>query len=385
MHPADLDLDLADGAAANLCAAMRAALRSAPPVARDGPFPRAWWQHLAAHNLLGVGFDADDGRGIRADWPAIAALAGIVAQETAHLGLALGWLMNEMLGRFVIGPHSGNDGHRALLRLMARGRKIVALAISEPQAGAHPKLLQCAARRHDGQWLLDGEKSYVSNGPAADAFVVVAVTGEDARRKRFDAFIVDADAPGLNRPPTGRAAVLSPLGHCGLALNACHVGDACRLGTVGDAFDLIAKPMRALEDSLLAGAMVGAMRAELDALARWQRSARPTPDTLRRLGALQLELMAIATLASRSALELGRHGPGERLADLNAGVRIVLQRWQTSCESFAAGLDDHEPGLLDLAQDLRTVLGIARGVGEARHLKAGTGLLSLKENNEIPA
>lgn len=378
------DPDMADGAAARLLVAMRDALRSASPVPRSGPFPHAWWQHLAAHGMLGVGFDAD-GRAPRADWPATAALAGLIAYETAHLGLALGWLMNEMLGRFVIGPSIGNDGHRALLRLMAQGRKIVALAISEPQAGARPKLLQCAARRHDGQWLLDGEKSHVSNGPAADAFVVIAVTGEHAGRKRFDAFIVDADAPGLSRAPTGRAAVLPPLGHCGLSLVACRVADACRLGADGDAFDLIARPMRALEDSLLAGAMVGAMQAQLEALARRQRGADPAPATLGRLGALRLELLAVAALASQCARELGRNGPGERLADLNAGVRIVLQRWQDGCEAFAAALDDREPLLLDLAADLRAVLGIARGVGEARHLKAGTSMISSKEHDEIPA
>lgn len=373
-----------DGATARLCAAMRKVLRSAPAVSRGEAFPRAWWQHLGAQGMLGVGFDAD-GREGRADWPAVAALAGVIARETAHLGLALGWLMNEMLGRFVIGPHAGDDGHRALLRMMAAGRKIVALAISEPQAGAHPKLLHCAARRHDGQWRLDGEKSYVSNGPAADAFVVLAVTGEHAGRKRFDAFIVDADTPGLVRRPSGPDVVLPPLSHCGLALDDCLVPDSRRVGTEGNAFDRIAKPLRILEDTLLGGAMAGAMRAELEALARWHRGAKPTPDTLRRLGALRLELTAIEALVALSARQLDRHGPGELLSDLNAGVRIVLQRWQTGCEAFAAQLDDHETRLLDIASDLRTVLGIARGVGEARHLLAGTGLVSTKENDEIPA
>ncbi len=376
--------DIEESATARLCAAMHEALRSAPAVSRGDAFPRAWWQHLGAQAMLGVGFDPDGGEP-RADWPAVAALAGIIARETAHLGLALGWLMNEMLGRFVIGPHVGNDGHRALLRMMARGRKIVALAISEPQAGAHPKLLRCAARRHDGQWLLEGEKAFVSNGPAADAFVVLAVTDEDAGRKRFDAFVIDADSPGLVRRPTGRDAVLPPLGHCSLVLDGCLVPDSRRLGTEGKAFELIAKPLRTLEDTLLGGAMTGAMQAELEALARWQRCAGPTPDTLKRLGALRLELMAIDTLVAQSSRQLAGHGPGEELADLNAGLRIVLQRWQAAFEAFAAQLDDHETRLLDIASDLRTVLGIARGVGEARHLKAGTGLVSTKENHEIPA
>lgn len=363
---------------------MRAALVSAPIVSRKAAFPRDWWQHLASRGMVGLSFDAGD-QPARADWAAVASLSGAIAHQTSSLGLGLAWLMNEMLGRFVIGPHVGHDGHRALLRMMAGGRKIVALAISEPQAGAHPKLLRCAARRHDGQWLLDGEKSFVSNGPAADAFVVLAVTGENEGRKRFDAFIVGADTPGLVRRPTGREAVLPPLGHCGLVLDGCLVPESRRLGTEGHAFDLIAKPLRTLEDTLLGGAMVGAMQAELEALARWQRGTRPTPDTLRRLGALRLELKAIDALVSQASRQLARHGADEQLADLNAGLRILLQRWQAGCEAFAAQFDDHETRLLDITSDLRTVLGIARGVGDARHLKAGTGLFSTKESHEIPA
>ena len=94
---------------------MRDALRSAPGSDRKGAFPRAWWSHLAERGLLGLGFDAD-GREPRADWAAVARLSGLVARETCSIGLALAWLMNEMLGRFVIGPHASNDGHRALLR-----------------------------------------------------------------------------------------------------------------------------------------------------------------------------------------------------------------------------------------------------------------------------
>lgn len=380
MNP--VDAGIGGCPADSLLAAMRAALRSAPAVARDEPFPHAWWQHLAGRGMLGVGFDAEGGAG-RADWPGIAALAGVIAHETARLGLALAWLMNEMLGRFVIGPFAGNDDHRDLLRLMAQGRKIVALAVSEPKAGAHPKLLQCSARRAGGQWLLDGDKAWVSNGPAADALVVVAVTGENTGRKHFDAFVVDADAAGLSRTPTGSAAVLPPLGHCGLSLAACAVADARRLDAGGDAFERIARPMRALEDSLLAGATVGAMRAELEALAR--HAGDPVPDAVARLGALRLELQAIEALAAECARELGRHGPGEHVADLNAGVRIVLQRWQAACETFAAALGNPGPEFADLASDVRAVLGIARRVGEARHMKAGLRMISSKETHEVPA
>lgn len=365
-------------------AAMRSALQSAPAFDRHAAFPRDWWRHMAAQGLLGLGFDAD-GSQPRADAATVSALAGLIARETCSLGLALAWLMNEMLGRFVLAPHVGNEAQRVLLRLMTRGEKILALAVSEAGVGAHPKHLSCRARLHEDHWQVDGGKSFVSNGPAADAYIVLAVSRELQGRKIFDAFIIDADAPGLNKLPAQQPPVLQPLGHCGLQLQNCRVPRARRLAAEGRAYELIAKPLRTIEDALLIGPLVGAMQAELDAVATWLRGTMPPPATLRSLGALQLELNALTHLAGAAARQLETDGPDEALADLNVGVRRALERWQNDCESLAATLDDHHPNLLALARDIRTVLGIARSIGESRQLAAGHTLFNPKETHEIAA
>lgn len=385
--------------AEGLVRALRQALRGAPVVAREAGFPRAWWRHLGEQGLLGLSFDLD-GRGPRADWPTIARLAGGMARETASLGLTLGWLMNEMLGRCVIGSAGAEpEPMRALLRRMAAGQAIVGLAVSEPDAGAHPKRLRCSARREqDAQgerWLLDGSKSHVSNGPAADVFVVLAVTADDGLRKAFDAFLVEAGTPGLALQPSAgtgsasisasAAAVLAPLQHAGLQLEACAVPTGCRLGPGGTAFDRIARPVRVVEDALLTSAVVGAMHAELDALARWLRATQPAPALLRRLGALRLELDALQAVADQAARRLEAEGPGTGLAQFNAGSRRLLERWQAEFESLAATLDDLGDAIASLSRDIRCVLGIARSVGETRQLEAGQRMLLTEESDEVPA
>lgn len=341
--------------------AMRQALANAP--APDGAhgFPRAWWRHLGANGLLGVGFDRDGGPPV-ADAARLSSLAGIVARESASLGLGMAWMMQQMLGRFVLAPNLRSDRHRALLASMARGDALLALAISEPGAGAHPKHLSCRAVQDGDHWLLDGHKACVSNGPAADAVIVQAVSGEHEGRKRFDAFVVAADTPGLTRELDDKVRGLAPLGHCGLRLVGCRVPESQRLGEPGRAFDTIARPLRAIEDALLLGAMLGAMQAELDALARWVRSAARPPVLTRELGGLQLELGALAPVARHAARHLDQHGPNEALAAFNLGARRLFDRWQGACESFAVALDDHEPALLTLTRDLRLVQGIARGI-----------------------
>jgi len=386
--------------AEGLVRALRQALRGAPVVAREAGFPRAWWRHLGEQGLLGLSFDLD-GRGPRADWPTIARLAGCMARETGRLGLTLGWMLNEMLGRCVIGS-AGNESERvrALLRRMAAGQAIVGLAVSEPDAGAHPKRLRCSARREqDAQgerWLLDGSKSHVSNGPAADVFVVLAVTSDDGLRKAFDAFLVEAGTPGLALQPSAgagsgtisaaAAAVLAPLQHAGLQFEACAVPAGSRLGPPGGtAFDRIARPVRVVEDALLTSAVVGAMHAELDALARWLRPTQPAPALLRRLGALRLELDALQAVADQAARRLEAEGPGTGLAQFNAGSRRLLERWQAEFESLAATLDDLGDAIASLSRDIRCVLGIARSVGETRQLEAGQRMLLTEESDEVPA
>jgi len=364
--------------------AMRQALANAP--APDGAhgFPRAWWRHLGANGLLGVGFDRDGGPPV-ADAARLSSLAGIVARESASLGLGMAWMMQQMLGRFVLAPNLRGDRHRALLASMARGDALLALAISEPGAGAHPKHLSCQAVQDGDHWLLDGRKAFVSNGPAADAVIVLAVSGEREGRKRFDAFVVAADTPGLTRELDDKVRGLAPLGHCGLRLVGCRVPESQRLGEPGQAFDTIARPLRAIEDALLLGAMLGAMQAELDALARWFRSAARPPALTRELGGLQLELGALAPVARHAAQHLDQHGPNEALAAFNLGARRLFDRWQGACESFAAALDDHEPALLTLTRDLRLVQGIARGIADTRQLQAGERMLLPKETHENTA
>ncbi len=360
---------------------MRLALANAPAPDCAHGFPRAWWRHLGANGLLGVGFDRDGGPPV-ADAVRVSSLAGIVARESASLGLGMAWMMQQMLGRFVLTPNLRSDRHRALLASMTRGDALLALAISEPGAGAHPKHLSCRAVQDGDNWLLDGHKAYVSNGPAADAIIVLAVGGEHEGRKRFDAFVVEANTPGLTRELDDRVRGLAPLGHCGLRLVGCRVPESQRLGEPGQAFDTIARPLRAIEDALLLGAMLGAMQAELDALARWFQSAARTPALTRDLGGLQLELDALSPVARHAAQHLDQHGPNEALAAFNLGARRLFDRWQGACESFAAALDDHEPALLTLTRDLRLVQGIARGIAESRQLQAGETLLSSKKTHE---
>ncbi len=278
-----------------------------------------------------------------------------------------------------------------LLQSMAAGECLLALAISEPGVGAQPKHLRTRAVQQsssagDGDWVLDGHKAFVSNGPAADAILVLALSAEHEGRKRFDAFLLDAQTPGLTRETNARVQGLAPLGHCDLLLQACRVPASRRIGAPGQAFASIARPVRAVEDALLLGPLLGAMQCELEALARaLGMVASDGADAVRELGALQLEWQALHAVRDAVARQLETQGYDDALAFSTVGARRLLERWQTAyeraCESLPASLAPIPNGAQggatspSLARDLRLVLGIARGVAHSHQLQTGQQLL----------
>jgi acyl-CoA dehydrogenase len=98
------------------------------------------------------------------------------------------------------GPISlfGNEMQRAhYLGDVAAGERVAAFALSEPEAGSDAAALTLTATTDGDHFVLDGEKTWISNGGIASFYVVFARTGEASGAKGVSAFIVDADTPGL--------------------------------------------------------------------------------------------------------------------------------------------------------------------------------------------
>ncbi|WP_146101863.1 acyl-CoA dehydrogenase [Rhodopila globiformis] len=187
------------------------------------------------------------------DYAAIARGKAALVEATRLLGIAGVWG-----GRHLVYRHFLGFGPPAQ-REAWRGRAL-AVAISEPNVGAHPKLLTTRAERVDGGFRLAGQKAWVTNGPSADAIIVFAITAEEAGRKRYGAFIVPRDTPGLAMADMPGFHALRPSRHCLLTLDACFVPDAALLGEPGSAYDRMALPFRDIEDAVGSFATLGALR-----------------------------------------------------------------------------------------------------------------------------
>ena len=263
-------------------------------------YPPDLWRDLAADGLLALTIPEKYG-GQGWDLDRLAGGCRDMARHGRSLGAMLAWKTHCTLCLFALARLGDETQKQAWLPRLASGEITLAAAISEPGAGAHPKYLQArAARLPDGGWRLDGEKAWVTNGPSAGLFILVAITGESGGRKRFGAFLLPEDAPGLARTEAGAVEFLRPTGHCGLSLRDVRLPDSARLAPDADIWSAFAKPLRTVEDMLKLGSQQGAMEALLDDAAQ----AGLGDEALGALAARLVSFEALAALAGRDEARL---------------------------------------------------------------------------------
>jgi alkylation response protein AidB-like acyl-CoA dehydrogenase len=155
---------------------------------------------------------------------------------------------------------------------VASGQAIAAFALSEPDAGSDVAAMAMTARRDGAHWLLDGEKTWISNGGIADFYVVFArqVDAGQAPEARgtsaIAAFVVDADAPGLEIAE--RIDVMAPHPLARLAFRACRVPASHCLAEAGLGFKLAMRTLDVFRTSVAAAALGFARRALAEGVAR---------------------------------------------------------------------------------------------------------------------
>jgi acyl-CoA dehydrogenase len=283
--------------------------------------------------------------------PALDSRALCVARETLayHDGLADFAFAMQGLGSGAI-TLAGNASQRERwLPLVARGEAIAAFALSEPDAGSDVAALALRARREGDAWVLDGCKTWISNGGIADFYCVFARTGDAPGTRGISAFVVPADAPGL--AIAERIEVIAPHPLARLEFSACRLPHAALLGVEGEGFKLA---MRALDifRASVAAAATGFARRALDAGIAHARSRSMFGATLADLQLTQARLGDMAAAIDAAAL----------LTFRAAWLRDVKGA-RTTKEAAMAKLAATESAqqVIDAAVQLHGGLGVTRG------------------------
>lgn len=352
-----------------------AQVRGRVDLAKAECVPADLWSGFGEAGLFRIGLPEEFG-GDGSGYAAIAAAAETLAHVGGLPGLSMSWALQCQAARFLILGFGSEAQKRELLPAAARGALTLAVAISEPGAGAHPKRLAATARAEAGTVVLDGRKHWITNGPLADLIAVLAVSGETAGRKRFSLYLVPPDAPGLNLAPMPPLDVLRPSPHAALTLANCRVSAAARLGPEGQAYDAIARPLRDVEDALITGTLAGAMAWQLDRLARQGAGAGG-------LGALAERLTALRGVSAAAVAALDT-APLERPPEsgLAAGFNLLARDFEAEAARLFAETGAGDPAFERVTRDVAKALDIARAARAARRLRRGRALIAEQSEAE---
>jgi acyl-CoA dehydrogenase len=230
-----------------------------------------------------------------------------LARETLarHDGLADFSFGMQGLGAGPISLFGSAAQRAAWLPKTRAGTAIAAFALTEPASGSDVANIALAARRDGDAYMLDGEKTWISNGGIADLYVVFARTGEAPGARGISAFIVEGGNPGLS--VAERIAVIAPHPLAKLRFDNCRVPATAMIGKPGDGFKIAMATLDVFRTTVGAAALGFARRALAETVkrvARRQLSGAPMSELQMvqgHLADMALEIDAAALLVYRAA------------------------------------------------------------------------------------
>ena len=215
-----------------------------------------WLGHAVAGTAYG-------GAGDTLDTRALCLMRETLAR---HSGLADFALAMQGLGSGAISLHGTADQKATYLPRVARGKAIAAFALSEPEAGSDVAAMSCSARIDGDHAVLNGEKTWISNGGIADFYVVFVRSGEAEGARGISAFIVDDGLPGFDIAE--RIDVIAPHPLARLSFHDCRIPLSQRIGEGGQGFKIAMQTLDVFRTSVAAAALGMARRALDEALQR---------------------------------------------------------------------------------------------------------------------
>ena len=301
-------------------------------------FPHEIWQKMGEAGFFQIGIAPQyggSGGGLRQ----LTEAGEVFVRSGYNMGLALSWLYQQIIAIYLIYGLGNEKQRKKYLPLMAKGRLIASFAVSEPKHGARPKFLVSTATPDGNCYKLNGEKTYLTNGPIAGLFIVVAITGEERQQKKFSAFLVANSEEGVNIRPQMKLDFLKSSPHGGIGLHDCRVPASNMLGEKDKAYTDMVLPFSDAENIVMMGAATGGMGAELmDVILEINASNINEDKSLQsEVGALDSLLETMRAIAREAAQKLDQQDNTavpltlifDELADnFQSRIAAVVTKWE---------------------------------------------------------
>ena len=232
----------------------------ASKIDESNEFPRSIWPMLGELGVLGMTVEPFYG-GVDLGYLAHTVVMEEISRASASVGLSYGAHSNLCVNQ--IARYGSEDQKQRYLPQLVSGEYVGALAMSEHNSGSDVVSLGLRARADGDDYVLNGSKMWITNGPHADVLVVYATVDPDLGTKGITAFLIEKDMVGFS---TGQK--LNKLGMRGsdtaeLIFEDCRVSKQQVLGRVGQGVKILMSGLD-YERVVLAGGPLGIMRAGLD-------------------------------------------------------------------------------------------------------------------------
>ncbi|MBU4563612.1 MAG: acyl-CoA dehydrogenase family protein [Proteobacteria bacterium] len=253
----------------------------------------------------------------------------ILREELSRVcqGIATSWSGHSHLATYPIFRLGSEEQRQKYLVPAIKGDKIGAFALTEPDAGSDTKSLRSTATRTDQGYMLRGSKTFISNAPIADYFVVAAYTDKAQGYHGISLFLVDAQTPGLSVTKLDKEGIRSSdTGE--VSFDDCLVGDNALLGGKEGNFNLIMETLNEGRVGVAAN-MVGVAQAAYEASLRY---ARERVQFGKPIGKFQAVSHKVADMATQIMAARHMVYSAARLIDL--GRPCTLEA--SACKLFAS-------------------------------------------------
>jgi butyryl-CoA dehydrogenase len=230
-------------------------------------FPWETIKKMAELGLMGVVIPEEYG-GAGMDFTTLAIICEEISRVCASHGVITA--VNNSLCAYPIYCFGDEDQRKKYLPDLCSGKKFGAIGITEPNAGSDPASMETTAVDKGDHWVLNGTKAWITNGQAAETFVVFAYTDPEQRHKGMSAFIVEKDFEGFSVGKHENLMGIRATGNCELIMDECIVPKENVLGGVGNGFKVV---MHTLDVSRIdIGAQgVGISQGAIDAAVKYAK------------------------------------------------------------------------------------------------------------------
>ncbi|WP_198133750.1 acyl-CoA dehydrogenase family protein [Roseobacter sp. GAI101] len=253
------------------------------------------------------------------------------------LGVSLGAHLWGCLTLLLAGDRARNVD---IIRDLATGRKIGALAVSEPEAGSDLAAILTTAVAVDGGYRLEGRKCYVTNAPVADVLVVLAETRPGNLAFGLSAFCLERGTPGLTTPAPVSKMGLRTASMGDVELDGCLVPKSARIGAEGAGLSLFLKVME-MERAFILAPAIGSMERVFEATRHYAQNRKQFDQPIAEFESVYGRLAEMYRRTSLARLVLrdaaARKGSGGSITlEASMAKLTISDAWVANCQDALA-------------------------------------------------